>query len=254
MKLKLTKNNLHFFSECIKIETISSSLNILNESNIKSILEMEDKYIVEKYLNEIAGSSAVIAPIISGLGVLVVNNIGKVSVALLAALTAMLGSKTDMAIKHSQASRELAMKSAMGESAVLKEEVDKELVKDSLEIIKEIKNTTLSNKSEFEKFVRSGEYKKAIPYLKGMIKDLSTLIGIKSRNNIPLTIEIPRELLSTSMMWLSLAVVGVVSAKLLVPVGRRILRFFSGKSPEEETKKFASKAKDYLKNVKEKTS
>ena len=251
MKVRLTEKNLHFLAECIKTETIASSLCVLNEQNIRSILEMEDRHIVERYLNEISGATAAVAPIVRGMAQLVLNNIGKLSIALAGGLTAMLGQRTDVAIKQGQAMKAAALQRAMGESTTLTEENGGEAVKASLDSIKEIKNSTVTNKSQFEELFRKGEYKQAITYLKNMIRDLGALIKIKVRHNLPVKFDLPNEFLSTSLMWLSLAGAGVIAAKLLVPVGRKILRFFSGQYPDE-AKDFSDKAKNYMSNIKDK--
>jgi len=52
MKIKLTREELNYYSECIKYCTIKDSIGLLESDQIKTILEYDDKLLVEMYLNE----------------------------------------------------------------------------------------------------------------------------------------------------------------------------------------------------------
>ena len=52
MKIKLTREELNYYSECIKYCTVKDSIGILESSQIKFILEYDDKQLVERYLSE----------------------------------------------------------------------------------------------------------------------------------------------------------------------------------------------------------
>jgi len=250
MKIKLSKDNLHFLAECIKIETVNESIGFIESPQIKTILEMDDKYIVEKFLNEIAGATATFGPIITMIGNLVVNNIGKLATGLVIAMTASVGQKTDTMIKSKQGMKQKALDDAMGESYTFKEEAEPNDTKADIQQVKEIKNNTMQNKLSFSDLIKKGEYKKAIPYLKEMIRDLSKMLSLKVKYHADkINIDIPNNFLASVSMWLSLVAVGVVGARLLIPIGRRFMNFFRGNNPEE-AKKFGDKAKKYLVNVK----
>ena len=250
MKIKMTKENLHFLAECIKIETVKESIGILESNKISYILEMDDRYIVEKFLNEISGTAATFGPIIVKIGYFVSKNIGKLTVALLAAMTAKVGQRTDTMIKQKQASKQKALDTAMKESFVM----ESEDIKADVAEVKEIGKLTKENQKNFSEMIKGGQYKKAIPYLKDMIKDLVKLMNKQRKYLGEHLFDLDKNFLLSVTLWLSIVSFGVVGAKILVPVGRRFLAFFGkGKGNKEESKKFGEKAKKYLMDVKEKS-